>query len=288
MIKRLRLISVVPTIAILACLAGGPIAHARAEGPISLDLKSAPMDEAMRELFKGTDESFVLDPRVVGVTVNVRLKNVSLEQAVGVICSASDLTCEIVDDVWMINPRADGLNAVTIGGRRVPVVGAVRTESALLDPPTVLSAPSVGGLVDLTIEAAPLSDALDRLSKVSGLDIRIHNAVPKDLRVTAKVYMVPPIWLLEQIAVSAGLQVQMEQVIVRPDEDPLDPNAPPGSHRVSQMTVCHVIPRPELSVSGTGAVGEARTSIRRTTTTTITRGGSGGGGGGDGGGGGQH
>jgi hypothetical protein len=104
----------------------------------------------------------------------------------------------------------------------------------------------------------PIREAMARLAEAADMEIVVHEAVPEDIRVTAKVYRVSGLRLLHEIVNQAGLTLVQEQFTEVTDEEGHVTRAPyrrgdpvrrPGDRR---YTIFHVVPKPELSVSGTG------------------------------------
>ena len=93
-------------------------------GPkVTVEVKDATLGEALELIFKGTDQSVVVQPAVAGIRpVNLSLKNVQLEDAVKVVAKINGLQYEHVDNLWVVFPEE---GVLTVGGVRVPLLGAV-------------------------------------------------------------------------------------------------------------------------------------------------------------------
>ncbi|MCJ7750893.1 MAG: hypothetical protein MUQ65_07330, partial [Armatimonadetes bacterium] len=152
---------------------------------VSLDVKGAPLGEALKLIFEGTDQSFVLSPEVARNEVTITLKEVPLDLALDALCDLYNLDCTAEGNLWTLVPR--NADVVTIGGRRVPVVGAVGVPGTPPDFETARSIvtrfsrpdldagaiqtrlllsrlPYFDMLVDLEVENAPLSEVAKKLS----------------------------------------------------------------------------------------------------------------------------
>jgi hypothetical protein len=103
---------------------------------------------------------------------------------------------------------------------------------------------------------------MERLAEAADIEIVVHEAVPEDIRITAEVYRVSGFRLLTEIVDQAGLAVAQERVaeVIDP-EGHVTRYAPPSSapslpsrtgFTKKEFSIFHVVPRPELSVSGTG------------------------------------
>jgi hypothetical protein len=159
---------------------------------ISAEIKDATLDDALRAIFKDTDQSVVVQSGiVVGALVNLSLKNVPLEDAVKVVTELNGLEYKRVGNVWIVSQKE---GVVTIGGARVPLLGAlpdvpgesvferrvgdetllftipriVRETGAALGPvlgsPARVDFPGSETLVDLDVKDAPLSEVVAKLS----------------------------------------------------------------------------------------------------------------------------
>ena len=171
--------------------------QAAAEGravtqPVSAEIKDASLEDALRAMFKDTDQSVVVQSGiVVGAPVNLSLKNVPLEDAVKAVTELNGLEYKRVGNVWIVSQKE---GVVTIGGARVPLLGAlpdvpgesvferrvgddtllftipriVRETGAALGPllgsPARVDFPGSETLVDLDVKDAPLSEVVAKLS----------------------------------------------------------------------------------------------------------------------------
>ena len=279
---------------------------------VSLDVKEAALDDALRLLFKDTPYSYVLSPEIGRLALEpltISLKQVDLQTAVRVICDTYDLLYKKDGSIYYFFPRSD---VVTIGGRTVPLLGTLQVPrsgaeldvSSFAGPGEVSRSMivtnsgefPVGGPrprfnlraspretpIDLQLENMPIRQAMAQLGKAADMEIVVHEAVPEDIRITAKVYRVSGFRLLHEIAAQAGLTVAQERVTEVTDKDGHVTRVGPQLDearlasgewvRTREFSIYHVVPEPELTVSGPGVT---------------PRGGGGGGGGRHGGGGGS-
>jgi len=255
---------------------------------VSLDVKDTPLHVALTKLFEGTDESLILDPAISEAprSVTLRFKDVTLESAVRAICKLHNLDYETDHKgLWAIMPSGA---VATIGGERVRVIGAAAAvnPTITLEPGAGASASVVrraGGesaphvsyglpspvefegrislarvglsdLVDLEVENARLGEVAVQLGVKRGdewqVEILVHEAVPEDIRVTAKVYRMRRDDLLLLLAEQARLDISIDS--------PMPGEATPERPH----TRVYFVPRPELRVSGTG-VGDEMTVLGR-------------------------
>lgn len=277
-----------------------------AERRVSLDIDGEILSDALTSLFKDTDQSFMLHPALHRKgPVTVRLTNVPFEYALKGIVKMHGATYEHVDNLWYVFPDPD---VVSVGGVNVPVVGALQVPGMSPDLETARSVVTLlshskqhpGGvetrlllsqlpyfdmLVDLEVENAPLSEVAKELSvEKDGADrteIIVHESVPSDVKVTARIYRMRRDEILQMLADQANLDVSVETAVQEGKDGPFTPN------RV------YLIRKPELHVTGSGV-------LRGGGGSSLAFGGGGGGGGrhdaalpglgggGGGGGGGRH
>lgn len=249
---------------------------------VSLDVSEATLTAALTTLFKGTGQSLILDPAVAqaGQSVTLKLNDVSLESAVRAICKLHGLEYETDNQgLWVITASPDvarvggaafpiyGVTSVTPGGlttRDRPRRGGVtlspsRYESAPrvsyggqapaeLEGRTDLAGIGLSGLVDLDVENAPLGEVAAQLGVKHGeewqVEILVHEAVPEDITVTAKVYRMRRDEVLLLLAEQTNLDISIDSPM-------------PGERTLERPhTRVYFVPRPELDVSGLGVGGE--------------------------------
>ncbi|UCC68749.1 MAG: hypothetical protein JSV79_02105 [Armatimonadota bacterium] len=266
---------VLPTAAAVAGGGGGGggrrgTADAGAGQKVSLDVKDTAIEDALRLLFRDTDQSIVLHPAIsrLPYKMTISLKDVPLEFAVRAFCRMYDLEYETDEGLWVVFPRED---VVSIAGRGVPIIGAVRAEGAaqraadraqreLLSALAAGQSPtyttrgitvstsehpglpdSIGDiLVDLDVKDTTIAEVGAKLSQAAGeaVNITVHDSVPKELKVTAKVYRMPLRDLLSLLADQSNLTYTV------------------GETKEGKAEI-HIVPRPELRVSGPGVGLEA-------------------------------
>jgi type II secretory pathway component GspD/PulD (secretin) len=258
---------------------------------VSLDVKETALEDALRLLFKDTPYSYVLSPEIGRLALDpltIRLKEVDLQTAVRVICDTYDLLYEKDGSIYYFFPRSD---VVTIGGRTVPLLGTLQvpygaelgvsssaapgevsrtmivTQSGQFPvggpgPGLDLAARAQEKSIDLQLEDMPIREAMARLAQTADMEIVVHEAVPEDIRIRAKVYRVSAYRLLHEIADQAGLTVAQERVVevIDPEghvtrvDHQLDEGGLSGRAWVKkrEFSIFHIVPKPELTVSGPG------------------------------------
>ena len=158
---------------------------------VSFRWESIGAKNAFLELFKATNQPFVWAGRLEdSVPITATMAEVDLKTAVDLICQVAGLTYEQRNGAWVIS---QGPQMVTVGGMRVPVVGAVPgvpgesvferrvgDETLLFTNPRIVRE-SMGGilspsgpqhpafkrenaLIDLDVKDMPLGDVADQLS----------------------------------------------------------------------------------------------------------------------------
>jgi hypothetical protein len=246
---------------------------------VSLDVAGAPLPDALKLMFEGTEQSFVLSREAAGTRVTLTLKNVPLNQAVRALCDLYGLTYRVDGNLWTILPG--GATMLTFEGRRVPVYGALSLPQGLpadwssafgSDPQTVVSRilstgstsglavsrdphklthfPGASKLIDLDVQDVPLPQVADQLAKAAGPDadgalaIMVVDSVPKDLKVTARIYKMQVADVLFMLVDQANLSYVM---------DPPVHQVPAAS--ADKVYRIYIVPRSELSISGAGLGG---------------------------------
>jgi hypothetical protein len=268
--------------AVLEAEARAAAAGKGASQRVSLDVTEVALTAALTMLFKGTGQSVILDPAVAQVpqSVTLTLNDVSLESAVRAICKLHGLKYETDNQgLWVITASPE---VARVGGAAFPVYGVTSVTpgsmtiqqrpgggSVALGRSGYESAPriSYGGqapaefegrtnlariglsdLVDLDVENAPLSEVAAQLGVKRGdewrVEILVHEAVPEDIRVTAKVYRMRRDDLLLLLAEQTNLDISIDsqRTLERPH------------------TRVYFVPRPELEVSGPG-IGDEMTML---------------------------
>lgn len=239
-----------------------------ADRRVSVDLDGVGLGDALTSLFKDTDQSFMLHPSLYGEgPIKVRLTNVPFESALKGIVKMHGATYEQVDNLWYVFPDPD---VVSVGGVNVPVVGALQVPGTPPDFETARSIvtkfsrpdldagaiqtrlllsrlPYFDMLADLEVENAPLSEVAKKLSLemegANGTKIIVHDSVPDDIRVTAKIYCMRRDEIVQMLAGQANLDISVETAVQVGKDGPFTPN------RV------YLIRKPEITVTGSGVPG---------------------------------
>lgn len=270
--------------AVLEAQARAAAAGKGASQRVSLDVSEATLTAALTTLFKGTGQSLILDPAVAqaGQSVTLKLNDVSLESAVRAICKLHGLEYETDNQgLWVITASPD---VARVGGAAFPIYGVTSVtpgsssgtiphrpgggsvglsrmgyESAPrlsyggqapaeLEGRTDLARIGVSDLVDLDVENAPLGEVAAQLGVRRGeewqVEILVHDAVPEDITVTAKVYRMRRDDVLLLLAEQTNLDISVDSPM-------------PGERTLERPhTRVYFVPRPELEVSGLGVGGE--------------------------------
>lgn len=282
---------------LFAVLLSAGIAYAGTESTgerrVTADLRKADIHDALKLIFRDTGYSYTLSLGMMHPgPVTASLSNVEFTKALGLVCDAAGLIYKREGDAFVILPREE---VAVIDGRRVPVLGATwikqlgkhleasPPESVIAGGPGALPHPVGGGAgqadlpppagrhtVDLVVRDLPIRETIAQFAKASGADVVVHDAVPKDIRVTAKAYLVDAWWLLKAIADQANLAIQIEPVLWSPEEEKaLEeeqktgrprpwPNIIGGIVPITRDTKTfryHLVPRVELKVTGPGVPG---------------------------------
>jgi hypothetical protein len=271
------------------------LAEARAAGrTVTLELVNEPAERALALLFRTAAASYVLDlptPDLELPRVTLTLNDVEFETAVRLLCEAASLTYRHTPEgVWTISPRAD---VVTVSGAKVPIIGSITTVSPTdelgqtylegrrilvnsdLGPSTVSLSTTgrpklltkFGGaweLIDLDVKDVPLPEVAARLAKLVEasnkealyeLEILVADSVPKDLKVTARIYKMRLMDVLYMLVDQANLTYVYgrwpDKVVQERDRHG---NLVPTRIRRQRI---HIVPRSELRVSGAGGVSSA-------------------------------
>jgi hypothetical protein len=159
---------------------------------VSFRWENIGVENAFVELFKATNQSFLWAGRLdESVPITATMESVDLKTALDLICQVAGLTYEQRNGAWVIS---QGPQMVTVGGMRVPVVGAVpgvpgesvferrvgdetllftnprivRETGVALGPvlgsPARVDFPGSETLIDLDVKDTPLSEVVAKLS----------------------------------------------------------------------------------------------------------------------------
>ncbi|UCH34503.1 MAG: zinc ribbon domain-containing protein [Armatimonadota bacterium] len=251
---------------------------------ITIEFKDTPVMDAIEALIGDAPVSIAFRDIPEDLRVTATIRDASPEEAVMLVCAAAGLEWEDVGrDGGVIRMPP----SVSVGGARVPVVGAMSVGSRVsptaplategpflttrLQVPTEarsvfqdLARPTFEGddkLVDLDVKDAPIREAMTKLSEASGIPIHVAEPVSNELKVTAAIYRMPIGDVLAMIVNQAGLAYTVsyrkpETLTKMRDEGLIsgeDYAARKGNPEI------HIVPKPELRVTGPGAPGAALT-----------------------------
>jgi hypothetical protein len=215
------------------------------------------------------------------VTANFR--NVDAAAAIQAVCEAAGFRCRAENDAFVIS----SVPMVSVGGSRVPLLGAMSVPGVVAGGgggqfavPGVAGTfpfgafgsirptpPSFSGdniLVDLDMKDAPIREAMAELSEASGIKIIVHDAVPKEIKVTARMYEMP----LGQVLSLIVDQANLTYTVSYPEREKYRSEIEKGfreglmdapgmadllakSSQIGKPEV-HIVPKPELKVTGPG------------------------------------
>jgi len=236
-------------VVLLGCIACAAAEESSGKGKVNLDFKDAPVTEVVTKLAQQADISLAIqDEMLKDRKVTVQIRNADPEEALQLVCAAARLRWDQVrPGMWLIYPQP----TVAVGGAEVPLLGAFGSVAGTapsgmtyqwpggigISGQTTLAtrSPFEGDrdLVELNVKDVSLSDAVAQLSKASGVAMTVHDSVPKEIKVTAKLYSVPLGQALSMIVNQANLTYTV------------------GQTKEGKPEV-HIVPKPELKVSGAG------------------------------------
>jgi hypothetical protein len=293
-------------VVLLGCIAYAATEESEGKKKVNLDFKDAPVTEVVTKLAQQADISLAIqDEMLKDRKVTVQIRNADPEEALQLVCAAARLRWDQVrPGMWLIYPQP----TVTVGGAEVPILGAVGAPSSG-DTPTVYyrpldayivgeggsrriiprggtgPAPNVSfegdkNLVDLSLHDVPLVAAMRALSEVSRVPIVVHESVPKEIKVTVKVYKMPLQEVVSRLVAQAGLTYTVEERPAPEVEEALRERVKKGVmndleferelRAAPRVATIHIVPKPELKVSGTRlapgvgrAFGEDVVDLRR-------------------------
>lgn len=235
---------------------------------VTMEFKDTPAMEALTKLSKEADISFAIRGEIPkDLRVTIYLQNADARSAIRLACDAAGLSCNdsFPGSGFIISARP----TATVSGMQLPVIGTMQAggmgggamgsgsfslhfaDWGLRGYPPF---PGDNLLVDLEVRDLPLSEVMAQLSKSIGLPIIVDKAVPEGLKVTAKIRSLPAGEVLSTLMQQARLTYSV------------------GQGKSGKQEI-HVIPWPELRVTGVLGIGEAVSGMG---------GGRGGGGGGGG------
>jgi len=249
---------------------------------VTVKLKDAQVVDVLMGLARDAGKSVAFRGDFPKPTVTVSFRDVDIARAVAMVCDAARLTCEAVPEGWLISTAP----AVSVGGSSVPLLGAVSVsggtsgagsmastfaehlkawDAALKQARGQMSLPGAPGaygakppdfqgddrLVDLDVKDVPLREAMAKLSEASGIEIVVHEAVPKEVKITARIYQMPLAEVLSLIVDQANLTYT---VAFAPGPDAKKQHeagliTERDSLERRDVATVHIVPRPELTVS---------------------------------------
>jgi len=247
----------------------------RAEKRDSYDIvvEGLAIEHVLREIFQSSGESYVWSADILDrQPLTIGLKGVDFPTALRLVLDASGLAYRREEGVYVIVEKPE---VVTLGGQTLPLLGAVRAEDAAKAAeraseqlrfaleadryPTSLSRGitvstsdhpglpenSRDILVDLDVKDATLAEVGVKLSEAAGeaVNISVHDSVPKELKVTAKIYKMPLSQVLSMLVDQANLTYSIH--VTGRERLPI------GLGKAKMYSV-HIVPKPELNVSGPG------------------------------------
>ena len=156
---------------------------------VSIEVEGASLETALRMLFKDTPYSYVVNPAVGNIQLEpltIHAKNVDLDAVLQAVCETYDLDLKLEKgQVYYFTPRAD---VVTVGGRRVPLIGAFSTQEgervvwkekvplpstapSTAEPQGTIKFPGSMALVDLEVVDAPIAEVAAQLSAMVNAEL---------------------------------------------------------------------------------------------------------------------
>jgi len=234
---------------------------------VNVDFQDTPITDAIKALARDLDRP-VLFPRQFpkDLRVTLSLRGADPEHAVRMVCEAAGLTCKIDRASVVITAPP----TVNVGGAQVPLLGAMSVSSGLpgIYMPgasrsvlrvlqTAEGHASFAGddkLVDLEVKDAPIRETMAKLSEVSSIKIVVHEAVPKEIKITAKMYRMPLGEVLSLIVGQANLTYTVALAPGADAKQRYESGLITRQEYLERQDVAtvHIVPKPELKVSGPG------------------------------------
>lgn len=117
---------------------------------------------ALRTVFEAAGEPYAWGGRLEDHPVTVSVTNAKLQTAVDLICRLAGLMYVRQEGVWVISERPD---TVRIGGREVPVLGAIRTEGSFADAEALAYPMRDLAQIERTLRRAKIADLESELGE---------------------------------------------------------------------------------------------------------------------------
>jgi hypothetical protein len=265
-------------VVLLGCIAYAATEESSGKGKVNLDFKDAPVTEVVTKLAQQADISLAIqDEMLKDRKVTVQIRNADAEEALQLVCAAARLRLEQVrPGMWLIFPQP----TVAVGGAEVPLLGAFGSVTGTAPSGIIFQKPGGIGisgqttfaagssfegdriLVDLSLNDVPLVAAMRALADLSRVPIVVHESVPKEIKVTVKVYKVPLREVLSRLVTQAGLTYTVEERPAPEVEEALTRKVREGVmtnldfekelRAAPRVATIHIVPTPELKVSGAG------------------------------------
>ncbi len=235
---------------------------------VTLDLKNVPLADAIRQVIAATDLSVIVSgelPREPRVTL--RVVNAEPVGVLELLAHAGQLEFSPVQHgemtVILIGPIGARPPANMPGGWRV---GPVPSASAGEATPPAAAIMETNLAVDLDVDNAPFRDAIANIAKqipeTEQLRLVVDEAVPKDLRVTARLRKMRLNWVLDSLIQQAnltyGVQDQVDPKVLEVLKGRLAAGMMGQAEMQEQLAkaprvrTIYIVPKPELRVSSAG------------------------------------
>lgn len=134
----------------------------RQTAKVNLELQDVSVSEAIEKLFKDTALKYELKPGVTGRIVEIRLRDIGFEEALGAIAKAARLTYRVSGGVYVIGPSEDAASEKPSDAAGEPSAtedgAALESAEGELSRPADETAPVQPGPLDLlgTLSDAPV------------------------------------------------------------------------------------------------------------------------------------
>ncbi|HUU53973.1 MAG TPA: hypothetical protein VMY87_03545 [Armatimonadota bacterium] len=233
--------------------------------PVTLDLKSVPLNEAIEQIVAATDLPVL---RVGDIPAEPRVTMVLREsnpiEVLQLLSGAGDLRFDVsqhyVSDPAVALIAVMNRSSLGPGGRFVSRKTVSESAPAQTIPVEIHLA------IDLNVEDAPFREAVAQITAqipdTEQVQIVVDDSVPDDIRVTARVHKMRLSWVLDNLVsqadLSYGLQDQVDPKVaeswrLRYEEGLTDSaSLSRALARAPRLRTIHIVPKPELKVSAGG------------------------------------
>ncbi len=120
---------------------------------VNIDLKDAPIKEAIDSIFKDSGLKYEIRPGVSGRVVEMKLAGVTVEQAITALVEAGQLTLKVADGAYVIGPGAKSTASRSGSARDSRTAAAPGEQSVAAEPGGTV--PPEGGAADITADQPP-------------------------------------------------------------------------------------------------------------------------------------